>query len=72
MNWEKFEDAGHARSPFPLTSFLSLRERRNHSAPWAQSKGVGGCLVPAPAWQPKLADHELATAQQGETTDYTD
>ncbi len=37
MNREKFENAGPARNSFPLTSFLSLGERRNHSAPWVDN-----------------------------------
>ncbi len=61
MNRGKFEDAGHARNPFPLTSILSLRERRNHSAPWAQKMGVGGSLVPMHARSGRRLSMNLKT-----------
>ncbi len=45
MNGDKFEHARHARNTFPLTSVLSLRERREHSAPWADN-GRGRFIGP--------------------------
>ncbi len=43
MNRERFEELRLVENPFPLTSILSLGERRNHLAPWGQIVSVG-CL----------------------------
>ncbi len=45
MNWEKFEDAGHARNPFPLTSILSRGEEEPFGSV-TERMSVGGSLVP--------------------------
>ncbi len=55
VNGERSEYSGFARDPFPLTSVLSLGERRNHSAPCAQTMGVGIFMVPM---QPRQRSQE--------------
>ncbi len=61
---ETIEGPRLARNPFPLTSILSLGERRNHSAPWAQRMGVGGSLVATHTPQRNKVFHKRRTEQQ--------